>query len=96
MKVLQNRSRIIQEIKPLCDVAYQSGQEESQAISNVLGGIVNPSDKLPFTYPRDVNYLMTYDQKHTERVNIGTGMNTFQGNLSLEAANHTKSSKKAN
>jgi beta-glucosidase len=47
-------------------MAYNPGLEGAQAIAEVLFGDVNPSGKLPFTYPRYANALMTYDHKPYE------------------------------
>src|SRR6266481_589507 len=42
-------------------MAYNPGNEGGQAIADALFGDINPSGKLPFTYPRSVNGLITYD-----------------------------------
>jgi beta-glucosidase len=47
-------------------MAYNPGLEGAQAIAEVLFGDVNPSGKLPFTYPRHTNALLTYDHKPYE------------------------------
>src|ERR1041384_4299918 len=50
-------------------MAYNPGNEGGQAVADVLFGDFNPCGKLPFTYPRFANGLMTYDHKafETER-----------------------------
>ncbi len=50
-------------------MAYNPGNEGGQAVADVLFGDFNPCGKLPFTYPRFPNGLMTYDHKafETER-----------------------------
>jgi len=50
-------------------MAYNPGNEGGQAVADVLFGDFNPCGKLPFTYPRSPNGLMTYDHKafETER-----------------------------
>lgn len=64
--LLEGRPRIIREIEPLCKsilLAYWPGTAGAEAISDVLYGKVNPSGKLPFTYPRHASDLITYDHK---------------------------------
>src|ERR1051325_1685888 len=43
-------------------MAYNPGNEGGQAVADVLFGDFNPCGKLPFTYPRFPNGLMTYDR----------------------------------
>lgn len=47
-------------------MAYWPGMHGGDAIARVLFGEANPSGKLPFTYPRHPNELLTYDHKFTE------------------------------
>ncbi|GIU76131.1 MAG: glycosyl hydrolase [Bryobacteraceae bacterium] len=42
------------------------GNEGGRAVAEVLFGEVNPSGKLPFSYPRNVNGFTTYDYKPAE------------------------------
>jgi len=42
------------------------GNEGGRAVAEVLFGEVNPSGKLPFSYPRNVNGFTTYDYKPLE------------------------------
>jgi beta-glucosidase len=54
-------------------MAYNPGNEGGQAIADVLFGDVNPSGKLPITYPRWPNRLFTYDHKVFEGEDWGEG-----------------------
>ncbi len=47
-------------------MAYNPGNEGGQAAADVLFGDFNPCGKLPFTYPRFANGLMTYDHRAFE------------------------------
>jgi beta-glucosidase len=47
-------------------LAYNPSNEGGQAVADVLFGDFNPCGKLPFTYPRAPNALLTYDRKAFE------------------------------
>lgn len=69
--LVEGRGRVISEIEPDARgivLAYWPGSGGAQAIANVLFGDVNPSGKLPFTYARHANNLLTYDRKYTSAV----------------------------
>lgn len=76
----QNRPRIIRRIVPLVDavvLAYQPGPYGAEAVAGVLAGDVNPSGRLPFTYPRYSGSLVPYDHKNAERDDRNFGKNAF-------------------
>jgi beta-glucosidase len=65
----EGRPRLIQTVADSASaivMAYNPGNEGGQAIADVLFGDVNPSGKLPVTYPRWPNELFTYDHKRFE------------------------------
>ena len=70
--LVEGRPRIVNRIADNASavlMAYNPGNEGGQAVADVLFGDFNPCGKLPFTYPRFPNALMTYDHKafETER-----------------------------
>ena len=75
-----NRPLIVRDIEPLVDAVvncYQPGDYGAKALANILFGNVNPSGKLPFTYPRYSGSLIPYDHKHTEKLDKSFGNNAF-------------------
>ena len=81
--VTEGRPRIIRSIVDDARgilMAYNPGNEGGEAIADVLFGDVNPSGKLPITYPRWPNHLFTYDRKTFSGENTpeGRGLATPQ------------------
>src|SRR5438132_2051774 len=68
--LVEGRPRIVNRIADNASavlMAYNPGNEGGQAVADVLFGDFNPCGKLPFTYPRFANGLMTYDHKAFEK-----------------------------
>jgi beta-glucosidase len=65
----EGRPRIINKIEPgaaaILDI-YLPGNFGADALADILTGAVNPSGKLPLTYPRYVNDLAVYMHKPSE------------------------------
>lgn len=72
----EGRPRIINRIAEPAKaivMAYNPSNEGGQAIADILFGDVNPSGKLPVTYPRFPDRLFTYDHKVFEGGDDGEG-----------------------
>ena len=78
--LVENRPLIVNDIEPLCDaivLVYEPGDYGGLALANIIYGKVNPSGKLPFTYPRHEASLLWYDHKHTETLDQTFGRKAF-------------------
>jgi beta-glucosidase len=67
----EGRPRIISAIEPGVAAivhTYLPGNFGGDALADILAGDVNPSGKLPITYPRYANSLTPYIHKHSDQI----------------------------
>lgn len=85
----EGRPRIISKIEPLATAvvqAYLPGSEGGNALADILIGKVNPSGKLPYTYPKYPNALTTYDHKPSESMETMVGVYDYNAIVSAQWA----------
>jgi beta-glucosidase len=71
--MLEGRPRLINRIVDKCQaviLGFLPGMKGGDAIADVIFGDVNPSGKLPITYPNSPNGLMCYDYKPIEDFDV--------------------------
>lgn len=80
------RPRIIRDIEPLCQAVVDvmlPGNYGADALAKLLTGDENFSARLPFTYPKFINSLTTYDYKVSEVVGTMAGAYDYSARVSL-------------
>ncbi len=85
----QGRPRLIRTIEPLMKGvinSYLPGNFGGLAVADVLFGDVNPSGKLPFTYPLYANSLVTYDHKPSEHQARMSGVYDYESDFAIQYA----------
>jgi len=83
----EGRPRIIAVIEPLCNAVIQTflpGNYGGDALASILSGDINPSGKLPYTYPKASNSLGTYFHKPSEVVKTMEGAYNYSGDFALQ------------
>ncbi len=83
----EGRPRIIREIEPLaCAVidVMLPGNYGGDALAELISGKRNFSGKLPFTYPKWINALATYDHKPCETVETMSGAYNYSADIDVQ------------
>jgi len=78
----EGRPRVINKIEPLASAILQTflpGNFGADALADILTGKVNPSGRLPYTYPREVNSLINYIHKPSDDANYNPQFNFGSG-----------------
>jgi len=78
------RPRLISDIEPFMSAIvniYLPGNFGGDALSDILSGKVNPSGKLPYTYPAYPNSLIPYYYKPSEVQNNSQGAYNYVGEV---------------
>ena len=82
----EGRPRLIADIEPLAKAVVDiliPGNYGGDALVNLLAGDMNFSGKMPYTYPREINSLNTYDYKVSEEVGTMAGAYNNDAKVSL-------------
>lgn len=83
----EGRPRVISKIEPLMKAvvqAYLPGSYGGDALADILYGDVNPSGKLPYTYPKYPNGTITYDHKPCEQLDKMEGAYSYDAAASVQ------------
>ena len=83
----EGRPRLIADIEPMAKAVVNillPGNYGGDALANLLSGDANFSAKMPYTYPREINSLNTYDYKVSEEVGTMAGAYNYDAKVSLQ------------
>lgn len=84
----EGRPRIVAQIEPLAQAVIDvmlPGNYGGDALANLMAGDVNFSGKLPFTYPKEINSLFTYDHKVSENMaEVMEGAYNYDANVTVQ------------
>lgn len=85
----EGRNRLVREFVDGVEAVlhtYLPGTEGGRALASILYGDVNPSGKLPHSYPKYSNAMTTYDHKVSESVGTMEGAYDYNAVVSLQWA----------
>jgi beta-glucosidase len=77
---IEGRPRTFNEIESMADgilMAYLPGDFGGVALSEIISGEVNPTGRLPFTWPKHASSHIPYFRKHTEDIHTDFSLNAF-------------------
>jgi len=83
----EGRPRLIADIEPLAKAVIDillPGNYGADALANLISGDANFSAKMPYTYPKEINSLNTYDYKVSEEVGTMAGAYDYDAKVSLQ------------
>ena len=81
------RPRIINDIEPMADGIINillPGNYGADALANILAGDVNPSAKMPYTYPRNQAELTNYNYRVSEEIDKMEGAYDYDAVVSVQ------------
>ena len=83
----EGRPRLIADIEPLAKAVVDillPGNYGGDALANLLSGDANFSAKMPYTYPKEINSLINYDYKVSEKVGTMAGAYDYDAKVILQ------------
>ena len=83
----EGRPRVIREIEPLASGVIDvllPGNYGGDALAQLISGDRNFSAKLPYTYPKWINALATYDHKPCETVETMSGAYNYAADIDVQ------------
>lgn len=83
----EGRPRLIADIEPLAQGIIDillPGNYGGDALANLMTGDANFSGKLPMTYPSEINSLINYDYKVSEKVNTMAGAYDYDAKVTQQ------------
>ena len=83
----EGRPRLIKNIEPLAKAVVNvmlPGNYGGDALANLLAGDANFSGKMPYTYPKHINALATYDYKPCENIGQMNGNYNYDSVMDIQ------------
>lgn len=83
----EGRPRLVADIEPLASAVIDvllPGTYGGDALANLMSGDANFSARMPYTYPKEINSLITYDYKVSEQVNTMAGVYDYDAKVTQQ------------